>query len=347
MAEKRRRSQKKKARRRRPKPRGDWGHYFLQDYGVSVLYAAKANEDGSVEAALFGVDTWRDGLIACCGRRFETKEAFEEEMQKRSNLTRRSTRFRCREEIAYGLRIRLAAKANLPPEFDRWRHLVDPLDDVQLPPYIYRCPECGRGLPEFTIRQIREKIDGDMTFYLPCERCRNSRSRKKSVQHIFIKHIELIKTVEEIDEFSVTWDRDSLSMLTRIPIHPSYDEAVEMMISEGDAMRAASLAIECYIACASVPNRIVEDRHVLAALQAVIRGELVIEDEDTDSSATDFLVDAVKDGIDVFIEAMGPGEQTNAHVRSALREIETSANNHHSNRNPRAYIQFINQFVRV
>ncbi len=47
---------------------------------MSVAYVAKANEDGSVDAALFGVDAWRDGLTVCYGRRFETKEAFEEAM---------------------------------------------------------------------------------------------------------------------------------------------------------------------------------------------------------------------------------------------------------------------------
>ena len=46
----------------------NWGYYLFRESGFSVAYAGKANEDGSVDAALFGIDTWRDGLIACYGR---------------------------------------------------------------------------------------------------------------------------------------------------------------------------------------------------------------------------------------------------------------------------------------
>ena len=78
MAKKRRRQPPKKRVGKRPsKARSDWGYYLFRDSGVSVAYIGKANEDGSVEAALFGVDTWRDGLIVCHGRRFEANAAGE------------------------------------------------------------------------------------------------------------------------------------------------------------------------------------------------------------------------------------------------------------------------------
>jgi hypothetical protein len=348
MAKKRRQPPKKRVRKRPPRSRSDWGYYLFRDSGVSVAYVGKANEDGSVEAALFGVDTWRDGLTVCHGRRFETKEAFEEAMQDRSDLIKPSTRFRCREEIAYGLRIRLTAEADLPSQFDRWRYLVDPLDDVRLPTCLYRCPDCGRGLPESYVQHILDGVDGEVMFYMVCQRCSRPRPGRKSAEYATIEHRRVIKALEESDEFSVTWYQDNMPILMNIPISPSYDDAVRMMISEGEPMRAACMAIESHIAHASVPNRTVEDRHVSDALQTVIDGKLLIEnDEDIDSVCTNFLVEAIKDGIDMFTKAMRFRCRARPHVRLALQEIMDSVNNHHKGSNPRAYIQFINRFVPV
>ena len=347
MAKKRRQPLKKRVKKRSSKPRADPGYYLFQDFGVSVAYIGKANEDGSVEAALFGVDTWRDGLTVCYGRRFETKEAFEEAMQDRSNLIRRSTRVRCREEIAYGLRIRLAARADIPSEFDRWRHLVDPLEDVPLPSYLYRCPGCGGRLPELEIQQILEGVDGEIMFYFVCDRCKRPHSRRRSAEYAGIKHAEMIDAIEEIHEFSFTWDQDSVPVLTQIPVSSTYSQAVRMMISEGDNIGAACMAIECHIAHASVPNHIVEDRHVLAALQAVIDAELLVESESGEPDPVLFLVEAIKDGIEMFTRATRIRGLTEPYVRSALKKIITSVGNHQSSKNPRAYIQFINQFVPV
>lgn len=326
--------------------RGDWGYYFFQDSGVSVVYVAKINEDGSVDAALFGIDTWRDGLIICHGRRFETKEAFEETVNHRSSYIKPAVRYRCREEIAYGLRIRLEAKADLPPEFSQWRNLVEPLDDIRLLSSIYRCPECGRGLSEPYVQTILDGIDSEVHFYFLCESCKY-RLAGKSVEHAGLKHRLAFESIEEIDEFSFTWDQDNLSALIKLPVKPVYVDAVKKMISEGDNMRAACMAIESHIAHASVPNQIVEDQHVRAALQAVINGESSTEDEVSESDPVSFLTEAIQNGIEMFTDAMrrkGPWEP---HLRIALREVITSVGNHRSKKDPRAYINFINRFFPV
>jgi hypothetical protein len=348
MAKKRRRQPPKKRVGKRPsKARSDWGYYLFRDSGVSVAYVGKANEDGSVEAALFGVDTWRDGLIVCHGRRFETKEAFQEAMQDRSDLIKPSTETRCREEIAYGLRIRLVAEADLPPEFDRWRHLVDPLEDVHLPPSLYRCPDCGRGLPESHVQQMLDGVDGDTMFYLLCQRCSRPRPGRKSAQYATIEHMQVIESLEESNEFSVTWYQDNMPALMSMPVGSNYNEAVRMMISEGEPMRAACMAIESHIAYASVPNRVVEDQHVLGALQAVISGELPIDSEDNGLDPVAFLIEAIGDGIRMFSKAMRLRGRARPHVRSALQEVMDSVKNHHKGSNPRSYIQFINKFIQV
>jgi hypothetical protein len=348
MAKKRRRQPPKKGTRKRPsKARSDWGCYLFRDSGVSAAYVGKANEDGSIEAALFGVDTWRDGLIVCHGRRFETGEAFGEAMQDRSDLIKPSTEVRCRREIAYGLRIRITAEVDLPPEFGRWRHLVDPLEDVHLPPELYRCPDCGRGLPESHVQQILDGVDGEMMFYMVCQRCSRPRPGQKSAVYATIEHRRVIKALKESDEFSVTWYQDNMPALMSIPVGSNYDEAVRTMISEGEPMRAACMAIESHIAHASVPNRIVEDRHVLGALQAVISGELPMESEDNGPDPVIFLVEAIGDGVGMFNKAMRLRGRARPHVRSALQEVMDSVKNHHKGSNPRAYIQFINRFIQV
>jgi hypothetical protein len=346
MAKRRRRTARRRARRPPSKSRTDWGHYLFQDSGVSVAYVGKVNEDGSVEAALFGVDTWRDGLIVCYGQRFEAKGAFEEAMQSCSNLIRKSTRFRCRSEIAYGLRVRLTAKVELPPEFDRWRHLVDPLEDVNLPSHLYRCPGCGGRLPELYIQQILEGIDGEVMFYFVCDRCKRPRSRPRSAEYAGFKHREVIQALEEVDGFSATWDQDNAPMFTQIPVGSQYSQAVRMTIAQGDNVQAACMAIECHIAYASVPNRTVEDRHVLAALHMVRDGRPLVEDGDADSETIGFLVSTINDGIGMFRKAMRLRGRAEPHVRLALQRIMDSVENHQSG-DPRAYIQFINRFIRV
>ena len=79
MAKKRRHPARKSVRKR--SSNAAWGHYLFCDFGLSVAYVAKADADETVEAALFGVDTWCSGLIACHGRQFGSKEAFKEAMQ--------------------------------------------------------------------------------------------------------------------------------------------------------------------------------------------------------------------------------------------------------------------------
>ena len=345
MAKRKRRSPKRSIRKRSSVAQGDWGHYLFQDFGLSVAYVGKANEDGTVEAALFGVNTWCSGLIACCGRRFETKEAFEAAMQERSRRIKPSTRFRCREEIAYGLRIRLTAEVDLPPEFDLWRHLVDPLDEIQLPRYLYRCPECGRGMAEEYAQQVLEGVDNRIVFYFPCERCNRSRIAKPSAAYFSSKHIELMEAIEDVDEFSVTWDQDNTPLLMSLPIGQNVEESIRMLIAEGSILKASTFAIECHIAHTVVPSDSVEDRHVLEALQAVIRGRLVIDDEGDDLEIVDSLVEVIKDGIEMFTEAMRSREQAISRARAGLRWV--SVENHHSATNPRSYINFIKKFTPV
>ena len=345
MAKKRRKPNRKSVRKRSAAARGDWGHYLFNDFGLSVAYLGVLNEDGTVEAALFGMDTWCSGLIVCYGRRFGTKEAFEEAMQERSRRIKPATRFRCREEVAYGLRIRVAAAVELPPQFAQWRHLVDPLDEIKLPSHLYRCPECGRGLSDIYTQQLLEGVDSRTVFYFPCDLCRRSRSGKPSAKYASTKHIEMIEAIEYIDEFSVTWDQINTPLLTTLKVDPVYEESVEKLIADGDILQAACFAIECHIVHTAAVSDAIEDRHVSEALQAVISGKLIIDDEDDDSKIVDSLVEVIKEGIEMFRRAMCSKEQARSRARAALRWVAESVENHHSGNDPRSYIKFINKFT--
>ena len=347
MARKRKKTSRKKARRRQPRPRGHWGYYLFEDLGVSVALVGKLNADESVDVGLFGVDTWRDGLIQCYGRHYETKEAFEQAMQGRSKGFKPTTVDRCRQEVAYGLRIRAAADADLPPEFEGWRCLVDPLEDVPLPPYLYRCPDCRGRLPEPYIQQLLDGVDGDMMFYLVCDRCRRPRRGKKSAEYVGIKHAELIGALEDMEAFSVTWDQDDEPGLMGMSPSSTYEEAVSMMISEGDMEKAACLAVECHIAYAAVPNDSIEDEHILKALQAFIHGESLPEAEEDPVA---FLAEAIEEGIEMFEGVYGSirGDGQEARfVASALQKVSASVRNHRRGAQPRSYIRFIHRFVQV
>jgi hypothetical protein len=345
MAKKRRQPHRKSIRKRSAAARGDWGHYLFHDFGLSVVYLGVLNEDGTVEAALFGMDTWCNGLIVCYGRRFETKEAFEESMQERSRRIKPATRFRCREEIAYGLRIRVVAEAELPPQFARWRHLVDPMDEIKLPSHLYRCPECGRGLSDDYTQQILGGIDGRILFYFPCDLCKRSRSGKPSAKHASAKHLEVIEAIEHIDEFSVTWDRANTPLLTTLAASPVHEETVEKLIADGTILQAACFAIESHIVHTAVVSDSIEDRHVSEALQAIISGKLIIDDEGDDSEIVDRLVEVIKEGIEMFTRAMRSKEQARSRARAALRWVAESVGNHHTGSDPRSYIKFINKFT--
>lgn len=347
MAKKRRQPHRKSIRKRSAAARGDWGHYLFQDFGLSVVYLGTLNEDGTVEAALFGMDTWCSGLTVCYGRRFGTKEAFEEAMQERSGRIKPATRFRCREEIAYGLRIRIAAEAELPPQFAQWRHLVDPLDEIKLPSHLYRCPECGRGLSDVYTQQLLGGVDSQMLFYFLCDLCRRSRSGKPSAKYASTKHIEMIDAIESIDEFSVTWDQINTPLLTTLKADPVYEETVEKLIAEGSILQAACFAIESYIVHTAAVSEAIEDRHISEALQAIISGKLIVDDEDDDSEIIDRLVEVIKEGIDMFKRAMRSKEQARSRTRAALRWVAESVGNHHSGTDPRSYIKFVSKFTPI
>ncbi len=152
--------------------------------------------------------------------------------------------------------------------------------------------------------QLLEAVDGEIMYYLVCDRCKRPGRRPRSAEYAGIKHVETFSAMEVIDEFSVTWDQDYLPPLTQIPVNPAIADAVKMLISQNEAMRGACMAIETHIACASVPNDAVEDRHVLAALQAVLSGEPLPESEDDESDPAVFLVGAIGDGIRMFNKAM-------------------------------------------
>ena len=345
MAKKKRQLRRKSIRKRSAAAHGDWGHYLFHDFGLSAVYLGVLNEDGTVEAGLFGMDTWCSGLIVCYGRRFGTKEAFEEAMQERSRRIKPATRFRCREEIAYGLRIRVAAEVELPPQFAQWRHLVDPLDEIKLPSHLYRCPECGRGLSDVYTQQLLGGVDSRMLFYFPCDLCRRSRSGKPSAKLASTKHIEMIEAIEYIDEFSVTWDQNNTPLLTTLEADPVYEETVEKLIADGTILQAACFAIECQIVHTAVVSDAIEDRHVSKALQAVMRGKLIMDDEDDDSEIVDSLVEVIEEGIEMFRRAMRSKEQARSRTRAALRWVAESVENHHSGNDPRSYIKFINKFT--
>ncbi len=342
---------KKKSTIRRSKmraaARGQWGYYLFRESGVSVAYVAKANEDGSVEAALFGMDTWRDGLIVCHGHRFEDKETFENAAPERSKSIKPSTKIICREEIASGERIRLTSETDLPISFEQWRHLVDPLADVKLPIYLYRCPECNRGVPKDIYEMVLDGVDGDVSFYMVCDRCSHSKSKRKTPMHATIKHNEVIDAIEEMEEFSFTWEQDYLPDLTRVPVSQNLPEVMEMMIAAGDVEKATTMVIETYIASVAVPSPIVEDRHVLAALELVMQGKPVASVEGDNSEPVLLLAYAIEDGIQMFSNPVRLRRQATPRVRSALEWILESVHNHHSASNPRSYIQFINRFVPV
>ena len=169
----------------------------------------------------------------------------------------------------------------------------------------------------------------------------------KNPMHAAIKHGEAIDAIEEMAEFSFTWDQDYLPILTRVPVGPNLPEAMEMMIAAGDFEKAAAMVIETHIASVAVPSRIVEDRHVLAALELVMQGKPVASVEGDNSDPVLLLAYAIEDGIQMFSNPTRLRGQAAPRARSALEWIMESVHNHHSASNPRSYIQFINRFVPV
>ena len=326
----------------------NFGYYMFMDSGISVVYASNVNEDGSMDAALFGIDTWRDGIIACQCRHFENMGSFEEFMRDRHSSIKPSTKIICREEIAYGLRIRENAHADLPPEFDKWRHLVDPLGDVILPPYIYRCPECKGRLPEEYIEKIISGIDGNIIFYLLCDRCNENQSPlRKSARYATTIHVHLYEAIKDLEEFTVTWYQDYMPELIDVPVREDYKEGIKEMISMGDIELAATMAIEVHIAHSTVPNNTIKDHHVLAALKMVINDKLIEDDENPETDLIEYVAGYIQEGINMFSGLMRFKLGGRSYIDSALDKIAKSVVNHYSKSNPRSYIEFIHHFVKV
>ena len=343
MAKSKKQAKKLKLRQKPQRLLGDWGHFLYQKDGVSVVYVAEANEDGSVDAALFGIDDWLHGLIICCGKNFETKESFDEFMNSRSNSIRPAKRLICQQEVAYGLRIRKYARADLPEEFSRWQYLIEPLDNVDLPKSIYKCPDCGRGLPDEQVDLLVDNVDNEqMVMYMICDKCKERRSGREGVFQISTRHRYIADALEEIEEFSVTWDQEMSTNLIRVPIPESISEAIEETIPHDGPMRAACLAIEAHIVSAASPNEVIEDNHVFEALDSIIDDR--DWEDDSELEIVGFLVDAIEDGIDMYKESMRLRGSAESHLRVALREVIESVQRHKSNKDKRAYINFVKKF---
>jgi hypothetical protein len=106
-------------------------------------------------------------------------------------------------------------------------------------------------------------------------------------------------------------------------------------------LRAACLDITT----TAEPNEIIEDRHILEALQIIIDDSDWEKDPELDIIG--FLVDAINEGIEMYNNAMRLKGSAEQHLNVALREIRDSVERHHSNSNPRSYINFIKRFVPI
>lgn len=317
------------------------GTYLLEEAGIRIAVLS-AEDAGGLQVGAFCVDTWQDGLFACQARRFDSAEDLRAEVAASPYAPRAATRHEAQEIVAYGLRIRRETGRSLPPTYATINHLVEPLDEIRLTGSLYRCPSCGDDLSASEIDSILRATAQGMGALILCARCSSRRgppSERLSV--LAPRHANLHAGLAELDELKLT----GVEALVKASLEAPWAEAIEMLIRERDVLLAACQAIEAHLYLAAAPNPQVGDRDALAALRATL-------DERYRSSATStetdrFLAEALQEGVDYFKSLCRKHtiQGCDEWVHRALTRLEKSVRHHSRRGDPRAYIDYVAQFM--
>lgn len=176
--------------------------------GVTVALAAKPAEAGKVDAALFCVDEWQEGLFQCLGRRFEPANLFQQELARNGGAFRPSDTEECGLCVMWGREIRKKAQAPVPKGFESWKFLLPRLEETVAVEIAYSCPECGVSLPAKLQATILDSVGKAVTCYFPCAECIRTKRRELSAEAAGFAHRDRMEEFLEADGFSLRPGKD-------------------------------------------------------------------------------------------------------------------------------------------
>lgn len=317
--------------------------------GVSVVLAAKPAEGGKVDAALFCVDEWQEGLFQCLGRRYDSSAPFQEALRAHGAAFRASTPQECRVRVAWGRAIRRRARAVPPPGAARWEFLLAPMAEPAEAEIVYGCPECGSPLPEGLQETIREAMAGQTACYMVCEECIRTDGRRLSAEESHLPHRRRMDAFLDAEEFSLDPCDDSGRWMMAMP-GDAQRGAIALSLQEGDPVRTAAFALETWIIRAARPNSQIKDEHILKALEtlAVSRGSgAPLPDEASEEA--DWVRRAAQEGLAAFASACAEILDAAGRERAAaggILKVIDDVRRRRSVLRPRKYIDFVSPHIK-
>jgi len=322
------------------------GYYLFNRDGVTIAVASRTSESGEVEAAMFCLDEWRDGLFRVFGRRFETHDELEETLRASVYQFQPSNLHQVQMAVAYGLRIRRAARLPLPKEFDYYAKLVGPLD-FPLPSSLYACPRCDGPLPDYLIKEILGAVGTKKLCYMLCEKCAHGRLKpEEQPAYLIAVHEQMIRNLEQLEGFVPTTHGEAF---VSVPPDENALEAIELMLKKDGDLQAICFALEKFIANVAVPNHQITDQTLVTALENVTEsiktGREVAEPEER---AVSLIEEKINDALDAFSEVyytVKGREPDDNLLLDGLSRVLKSVRNHTGPSQPRGYIEFIRRFV--
>lgn len=317
--------------------------------GVSAVLTAKPAGGGKVDAALFCVDEWQEGLFQCLGRRYESADSFQQEFRDNGAAFRVSTPQECRLCVGWGHVIRLRARVPVPQAFGEWKFLLSPMEDLAAVETLYGCPECGSHLPEAMQTTIRESVAKKLACYFVCKECIRMK-RHKSVEEAGFPHRRRMEAFMEADVFSLNPCEDSGRLMMATPGEAQSGAIALNFQQDGDAPKTAAFALETWIIRAARPNVAIKDEHILQALENLPdfrRSGAPLSE--TASREVDWIRRAAQDGLAAFASACGGKLSLDEQEQAAthgLQKVINSVRRHQSSSRPRKYIDFVSPYIK-
>lgn len=317
--------------------------------GVALILAAKPANGGIVDAALFCVDEWQEGLFQCLGQRFQSLSSFQHELRSNGEGFRLASPQDCAQRVAWGESVHRRAGVALTPKYEHWKFLLEPSIPSAHVEALFGCPECGALLPQALQKTLLESVGTKQMCYFVCQECIRSK-RHRSVEEAGFPHRRLIEPFLEADGFSLDPSGDSGRWMMSMP-GDTHREAVALMLQrDGDPVRAAATAVEFWVIPAARPNTEIEDRHIrnaIANLLATRTPEAPTPEEGSPEVA--WVTRAAKEGMAAFAaaagSALGPAEQELA-MTQGLQKVLTSIRRHESPLHARRYIDYVSRFIK-
>ena len=327
------------------------GLFFLfKKDGISAVLVARRVQRDEVQAALFCVDEWQDGLFQCRGRSYGTASLFQEDFGKVRALFRPARIETCARLVARGMEMSRRGGLPLPPDFSRWVTLLGELPVITPAESVFLCPLCESPLPPETVETILSHNSKEVTCYMVCEECIRLRRPGPTAETASIKHRHALEMFEDMETFSLDFGqrKDGLAMAPPEDVHRK--AIVFGLEQDRDPVKTASFALESWIHRATVPNERVTDQHVILALEQIREARMKnrpfpepVEPE------VSFVRDAAQEGLAAFISVCADrltADERNSAVSHAIDRVLDSARFHSDRNKPRAYIDFVSPFMK-